>query len=120
MSILTEADEENEIASNFNSLLTLRQKVFNRSNVAFFLIDRRTSGAYDFIDESETSNSVMGLEYNLASADSKWNGRLFLHKSQTQHLRETTWVLDWWLSAIQETIIIAFMASLEEKILSLI
>ena len=82
MSILTEADEENEIASNFNSLLTLRQKVFNRSNVAFFLIDRRTSGAYDFIDESETSNSVMGLEYNLASADSKWNGRLFLHKSQ--------------------------------------
>jgi hypothetical protein len=71
-----------------NTVFTLRQKVFDRSNVSFFFIDRRTTDEYDFISDEERSNSVTGLEYNLASPDSKWVGRAFLHKSFTEGLTE--------------------------------
>lgn len=86
LNVLTDADEKNEIASNLNTVFTLRQKVFNRSNISFFFIDRRTTEEFDFISENEKKNSVTGIEYNLASADSKWIGRAFLHKSFTEGL----------------------------------
>lgn len=86
LNILTEADERNEIPSNLNTVFTLRQKVFDRSNFSFFFIDRRTTEDYDFISKEEQKNSVTGLEYNLASSDSKWVGRAFLHKSFTEGL----------------------------------
>ena len=42
----------------------------------------------DFISEEEKKNSVTGIEYNLASPDSKWTGRAFFHKSFTDGLDE--------------------------------
>ena len=78
----------NEIPSNLNTVFTLRQKVFDRSNVSFFLIDRRTMDDYSFITKEEEKNSVTGIEYNLASKDSKWSGRAFFHKSFTEGLDE--------------------------------
>ena len=86
LNILTEADERNEIPSNLNTVFTLRQKVFDRSNISFFFIDRRTTDDYEFVSKEEKKNSVTGLEYNLASPDSKWVGRAFLHKSFTEGL----------------------------------
>ena len=86
LNILTDADIANEIPSNLNTVFTLRQKVFTRSNVSFFFIDRRTTEEYDFISEEEKKNSVTGIEYNLASPDSKWTGRAFFHKSFTNGL----------------------------------
>ena len=86
LNILTDADIANEIPSNLNTVFTLRQKVFTRSNVSFFFIDRRTTEEYDFISEEEKKNSVTGIEYNLASSDSKWTGRAFFHKSFTDGL----------------------------------
>ena len=86
LNMLTDSDVNNEIASNLNTVFTLRQKVFDRSNVSFFLIDRRTIGEYDFINMQDKKNSVSGVEYNLASPDSKWVGRAFYHKSFTEGL----------------------------------
>ena len=86
LNILTDADIANEIPSNLNTVFTLRKKVFTRSNVSFFFIDRRTTEEYDFISEEEKKNSVTGIEYNLASSDSKWTGRAFFHKSFTDGL----------------------------------
>ena len=86
LNILTESDVNNQIASNLNTVFTLRQKVFDRSNISFFLIDRRTIGEYDFINKQDKKNSVSGVEYNLASPDSKWVGRAFYHKSFTEGL----------------------------------
>jgi hypothetical protein len=81
LNMISEADVKNNIPSNLNSLITLRQKVFNRSNISLFFIDRRTTKDYDFVSLEEKANSVLGLEYNLASKDSKWTGRTFIHKS---------------------------------------
>ena len=86
LNMLTDSDVNNQIASNLNTVFTLRQKVFDRSNISFFLIDRRTIGEYDFINMQDKKNSVSGVEYNLASPDSKWVGRAFYHKSFTEGL----------------------------------
>lgn len=86
LNMLTDSDVNNQIASNLNTVFTLRQKVFDRSNISFFLIDRRTMGEYDFINKQDKKNSVSGVEYNLASPDSKWVGRAFYHKSFTEGL----------------------------------
>ena len=86
LNMLTDSDVNNQIASNLNTVFTLRQKVFDRSNISFFLIDRRTIGEYDFINKQDKKNSVSGVEYNLASPDSKWVGRAFYHKSFTEGL----------------------------------
>ena len=86
LNMLTDSDVNNQIASNLNTVFTLRQKVFARSNISFFLIDRRTIGEYDFINKQDKKNSVSGVEYNLASPDSKWVGRAFYHKSFTEGL----------------------------------
>jgi len=88
LNVLTEADKKNEIPSNLNTVFTLRQKVFDRSNVSFFFIDRRTTDEYDFISEEKRKNTVTGLEYNLASPDNKWIGRAYLHKSFTEGLND--------------------------------
>ena len=86
LNMLTDSDVNNQIASNLNTVFTLRQKVFDRSNISFFLIDRRTVGEFDFINKQDKKNSVTGIEYNLASPDSKWVGRAFYHKSFTEGL----------------------------------
>ena len=86
LNILTDEDIKNEIASNLNTVFTLRQKVFERSNISFFFMDRRITKEYNFLDNEERKNSVSGIEYNLASYDSKWTGRAFFHKSFTEEL----------------------------------
>ena len=86
LNIKTDEDVENEIASNLNTVFTLRQKVFDRSNISFFFLDQRAVKDYTFMNNEERKNSVTGVEYNLASIDSKWSGRAFFHKSFTEGL----------------------------------
>ena len=79
--MITDQDIKNNIPSNLNSLITIRHKVFNRSNISLFFIDRRSTKDFEFLNKGEKANSVLGLEYNLASKDSKWTGKAFFHKS---------------------------------------
>ena len=81
LNIQTEEDAANRIASNNNLMFSLQQKVFSRSNISFFFINRQTFDAPDFVDESEEYNRVVGLDYNLASEDNTWVGKFYGHKS---------------------------------------
>ena len=49
-------------------------------------MDRSAVKEYGFLNNEERKNSVTGIEYNLASSDSKWSGRTYLHKSFTEGL----------------------------------
>ena len=79
--ILTEADEANEIASNNNTMFALQQKVFTRSNIGMFFINRQAIKDYDFLAAEDKYNRVLGLDYNLISKDNMWNGKFFVQKS---------------------------------------
>ncbi|RNC87488.1 MAG: hydrolase [Allomuricauda sp.] len=81
LNIQTEEDAGNEIPSNNNMMLALQQKLFSRSNLGFFFINRQAIAASDFLPEDEEYNRVIGLDYNLASADNSWNGKFYAHKS---------------------------------------
>ncbi|SHH02245.1 DUF5916 domain-containing protein [Flagellimonas flava] len=81
LSIQTEEDEANEIASNNNMMVALQQKVFSRSNIGMFFINRQTFDSPDFLDEDEEYNRVVGLDYNLATEDNTWVGKAYGHKS---------------------------------------
>lgn len=81
LNIQTAADEANEIASNNNSMIALQRKVFKRSTVGAFLVNRQTFDDYDFIEDADRYNRVAGIDYNLASADNTWTGKFYAHKS---------------------------------------
>lgn len=81
LSMLTNEDISNEIPSNLNTVLSLNQKVFSRSTVKFLFINRETVKDYDFVDKNDEFNRLVGLEYDLNSADNVWNGRFFAYNS---------------------------------------
>lgn len=109
LNMQTSEDVENEIASNNNMMLSVQKKMFARSNIGFFAINRQAFKDYDFLDSSEEYNRVLGAEYNLASADNSWTGKFYLHKSiqpndkkgnlssqatVTYNNRKITWIAD--------------------------
>ncbi|XLS28223.1 DUF5916 domain-containing protein [Flavobacteriaceae bacterium M23B6Z8] len=83
LNIQTEEDVENEIPSNNNMVLALQKKVFSRSNFGFIFVNRQSFKEYEFLPEAERYNRVLGLDYNLASADNTWIGKFYVHKSFT-------------------------------------
>ena len=81
LNLQTEADEANEIASNNNMMFALQRKVGKRYSIGAFMVNRETFNTYEFVDKAEKYNRVIGLDYNLATADNAWSGRYYIHKS---------------------------------------
>lgn len=81
LNIQTAEDEENEIPSNNNTMLALQQRVFSRSNIGMFFINKQSFEDYDYVNREDEFNRVVGIDYNLASADNRWTGRAYAHKS---------------------------------------
>lgn len=81
LNMQTDEDTENGIPSNNNSMFALQRKVFARSNVGIFMVNRQTFKEYDFQEGIDKYNRVVGLDYNLASANDTWTGKVYLHKS---------------------------------------
>ncbi len=64
------------------SVAALQRKVFSRSNVSAFFVNKQIINVQE--DTSFTGykyNRVAGLEYNLASANNRWTGKTFYHQS---------------------------------------
>ena len=80
-SIQTDEDLANEIPSNNNAMFVLQRKLFARSNIGVFFLNRETFGDYEFLDPEDEYNRVVGIDYNLNTADNKWVGRFYGHKS---------------------------------------
>ena len=76
-------DAANGLPSYNYSMLSIQQKVFNRSNVSVFMVNKQTWDDPNTFDEVENSeyNRTLGVQYGLASADNVWNGSFFYHRS---------------------------------------
>ena len=81
LNMQTQEDAANEIAANNNTVFTLQQKVFSRSNVGFIFVNRQQTGNPGFDSGQEEYNRVVGVDYNLASKNNKWTGRTFFHQA---------------------------------------
>jgi hypothetical protein len=65
------------LSRNF-TVLSAQRKMFSRSNLGFILINK------EYLNQPESSelyNRVAGLDYNLASSNNFWNGKVFYHRS---------------------------------------
>lgn len=68
------------------TMVSLQQKVFARSNISFFGVNKQTfmnENEYD-TDNYSKWNRTFGADFNLQSADNKWNGKAFFHHSFDQ------------------------------------
>ena len=81
LNMQTKEDVDNGIASNNNMMLAVQKKMFSRSNIGFFVVNRESFKDYDFLSSNDKYNRVIGMDYNLASADNSWIGKFYLHKS---------------------------------------
>ena len=86
----TSQDIENEISAYNNSIITLQQKVFDRSNFNIFFINREATGENEYIEENDKFNRVFGFDYNLRSKDSKWDGKYYFHRSYSPEENENS------------------------------
>jgi len=67
---------------SFNySVFSLQKKVFERSNVNLLYVGKHNFGAYDGGSGTEQNSNLVGVDYNLASADGKWTGKFYYHQT---------------------------------------
>ncbi|MEZ4993502.1 MAG: DUF5916 domain-containing protein [Saprospiraceae bacterium] len=68
-------------AANF-TVAALQKRIFARSNIGVFFVNKQLTGAKEDLPEDLNNyNRVIGIDYNLASANSRWVGKFFAHKS---------------------------------------
>ena len=67
---------EDQLSRNF-FVAALQRKIFARSNIGVILVNK------EYANEPEGSNfnRVAGIDYNLASNNNAWSGKLFYHRS---------------------------------------
>ncbi|HSJ66235.1 MAG TPA: DUF5916 domain-containing protein [Anditalea sp.] len=63
------------------TVATFQQKVFSRSNIAGIVVNRQTTNAVESGSDVPDYNRLVGVDYNLASRDNKWNGKFFYHQT---------------------------------------
>tara|TARA_B100001559_G_scaffold172298_1_gene144352 strand:- start:244 stop:1881 length:1638 start_codon:yes stop_codon:yes gene_type:complete len=90
LNMQTSQDIGNEISAYNNSIITLQQKVFDRSNFNVFFINRQATGENDYTEENDKFNRVIGFDYNLRSNDSKWDGKYYFHRSYSPEENENS------------------------------
>ncbi len=65
-----------QLSRNF-MVVSLQRKMFSRSNIGMILVNKEYTeepGAQNF-------NRIAGIDYNLASSNNAWTGKLFYHRS---------------------------------------
>ena len=95
LNVQTEADLENGIPATNHGMIAFQQKVFSRSNFGGFIMNRQHNTSLDELGEDGPLkyNRVLGLDYNLASADNTYTGKFYVHKSLSPNDTEgnTSW-----------------------------
>jgi Domain of unknown function (DUF5916)/Carbohydrate family 9 binding domain-like len=74
--------EKNEIPAGNYIVAALQRKVFRRSSVSAFLVNKQVMNVKnDTAFAGLNFNRVAGIEFNLASADNRWTGKTFYHQA---------------------------------------
>ncbi len=86
-------DRPNKLPSTNYTVATFQRKVFARSNIGMIFINKQAiqdSIGGDFVASPRQFNRVIGLDYNLASKDNRWNGKFYYHRSFDQNRSDST------------------------------
>ena len=83
MDLQTGHSNDNDVAAQNFGVLTLQRRVFSRSNIGFIFINKQATETWKSISPSANYNRTAGFEYNLASSNNLWTGKLLALKSFT-------------------------------------
>jgi hypothetical protein len=61
------------------TVAAVQRQVFTRSNIGAIVVNKQNLGGKD--STAQPFNRVVGIDYDLASADNKWQGKFFFHHS---------------------------------------
>jgi hypothetical protein len=84
LSMQAAEDKDIGLPSTNYTVATLQQKVFSRSNISFIAINKQAfqdSIGGEFTASPSEYNRLLGVDYNLATSDNRWTGKLYYHHS---------------------------------------
>jgi len=96
MDMQTKAVPEIGLPKQNFSVIALQRKVFSRSNIGFLIVNKQS---LNYMPEKDSSlpiyslyNRNVGVEYNLASANNIWTGKMLVLKSFSPGKHSNDWV----------------------------
>ncbi|HTE27723.1 carbohydrate binding family 9 domain-containing protein [Flavitalea sp.] len=93
MDLQTGHSNTNDAAAQNFGVVTLQRRVFSRSNIGFIFINKQATETWKSTSPSANYNRTAGLEYNLASSNNLWTGKLLALKSFTPDVKSTDQVV---------------------------
>ncbi len=95
MNMQTGKSEEYGLPAQNFTVLSLQRRLFKRSNIGIIAVNKQSPE--DFSDTLPGKpvnkyNRNLGLEYNLASGNNKWTGKVMLVKSFSPNVTGSDWV----------------------------
>jgi hypothetical protein len=83
MNTQTAKDKSLDLESTNYTVAAVQRQVFARSNIAAIFVNKQdlTDSIHDFTFNTGKYSRIIGLDYNLASRNNKWEGKFFYHKS---------------------------------------
>jgi hypothetical protein len=83
MNMQTARQKAIELESANYTVAAVQRQVFSRSSIAAIFVNKQNTSdsLNDFTTNTGQFNRIVGLDYNLASKDGKWEGKFFYHKS---------------------------------------
>jgi hypothetical protein len=82
MNLQTDKDETKGISDANTTVAVVQRKLFSRSNISAILVNKQTLSP-ELNSQLSAYNRVGGLEYNLASKDNRWLGKLYYYHAFT-------------------------------------
>lgn len=83
---------ENGLPSYNYGVAAVQRRIGARSNVGLIAVNKQNLTSFsDSTGANQDYNRVVGLDYNLATADNRWNGKTFLHKSISPDQGNRSW-----------------------------
>ena len=93
LTIQAAKDDEILLPSTNYTVASIQRKVWERSNISAIVVNKQafqdTIGG-EFTTNPNSYNRTLGLDFNFASADSKWTGKAFYHNSWDQDDLDST------------------------------
>ena len=83
MNMQTATDDEAGIVGKNFTVLALQRKVFERSNIGLIYVNKESLALdeYQQLFDPTAYNRLLGVDYNLNSANGKWTGKVFYHRT---------------------------------------
>lgn len=85
LNMQTLKDRETQMPNVNYTVAALQRKVFSRSNVGLIFVNKESFTKDPEIKVPSAYNRIIGLDYNLASSDNRWLGKVFYHQAITDN-----------------------------------